>query len=56
MARIKKQSKFIKECNEIFYVDKYGKKWDKGCIDELFEAVTQRQKIEETLDYYSYKD
>lgn len=49
-----KTSKFIKEKNEILYVDKHGRKYDKGCIDELFESVTKRKEIESTLDYYAF--
>ena len=44
IARRKNKTKFLKEGNEMFYVDKLGRKWNKECIDELFEAVTQRQK------------
>ncbi|MBS3129012.1 hypothetical protein J4410_07770 [Candidatus Woesearchaeota archaeon] len=51
-----KQSKFIKEGNQIFYVDKIGRKWEKKCIDELFEAVTNKMKDDKTLDYYAFED
>lgn len=50
------KSKFVKEGKEMFYVDKTGRKWDKKCLDELFEAITKRIKTDNTLEYYSYKD
>lgn len=56
MVSIKEKSKFLKKDNQIFYVDKYGRKWNKKCLDELFEAITKRRETEETLEYYSYKD
>lgn len=56
MVSIKEKSKFLKEDNQIFYVDKYGRKWNKKCLDELFEAITKKRETEETLEYYSYKD
>lgn len=54
MARMK--SKFIKGGNGIFYVDKTGRKWDKKCLDELFETITERRKTEEILEHYPYND
>ena len=56
MVRIKKQSKFIKKGKQIFYVDKWGRKWDNSCLDDVFESITQRKRIEEKLDYYSYNE
>ena len=50
MAKTKKKNK------EVIYVDKQGRQWDKECLDELFEAISQRKKIEETIDYYTYVD
>jgi|TARA_B100002003_G_C14017821_1_gene490943 hypothetical protein len=49
------KSKFIKEGKEILYIDKKGRKWDKECLDELFDAISKRRGIEETIDYYTYE-
>ena len=51
-----KTTKFLKEGNEIFYVDRYGRKWNKKCIDEIFEALTQKKKIDNVLDYYASEE
>lgn len=50
------KSKLIKERNEIFYVDKTGRKWDKKCLDELFDALAKRKEAERVLDYYTYSE
>jgi len=42
-----------KENEKIIYIDKMGRKWDKKCLDELFDAITERKKVERRIDYYA---
>ncbi len=53
---MKKESKFVKEGKEIFYIDKWGRKWDKSCIDDIFDTLKKRQDVNFGLDYYSYSE
>ena len=41
--------------NKIAYVDKFGREWEKKAIDEIFEALTQKKKIDNVLDYYAFE-
>lgn len=50
------KSKFIREGKQIYYQDKQGRKWNKKCIDELFDAITKRERYDETVDYYTYDE
>jgi len=50
------KSKFVKEGKEILYMDKKGRKWDKECIDDLFDAISKRKKFEDSVDYYAFED
>lgn len=40
--------------SKTIYVDKKGRKWDKDCLDELFDAISHRKKNMGTIDYYAY--
>lgn len=51
-----KQSKFIKEGNQIFYIDKYGRKWGRESIDDLFELATKKVKLDNSFEYYAFKE
>ena len=42
--------------NGIAYIDKYGRKWEKSSIDQIFEALTHKRKIDNILDYYAFKE
>lgn len=53
---MKKESKFVKEGKEIFYIDKWGRQWDKSCIDDIFDTLKKRQDVNFGLDYYSYSE
>ena len=48
------KSKLVKDRNGIFYVDKTGRKWDKKCLNELFDALVKRKESERVLEYYTY--
>lgn len=51
-----RKSKFVKHGNKIFYMDKQGRKWDKECLDDLFDAISNRKNVEDKIDYYTYLD
>lgn len=40
----------------IAYIDKFGRKWEKKAIDEIFEALAQKKKIDNVLDYYAFEE
>ena len=41
---------------QIVYIDKFGRKWEKKAIDEIFDALTQKKKIDNVLDYYAFEE